>query len=238
MGTLGVGIMNSMAFSLTANNNSKVDGYQISFGTVDFQPHPLTLTPVFASLDREMDLIIESLNFCAGSLGSIRLSDSTKSDQWARKTTTIAISESSVGSSSRTNSPVSFATTESRGEKIKELDETMGNLDIGEVMDHLNLDQKDFTTRSGGVSSNVHQVCVIITEAAEENDDAGNIVVDTQGNKPRSNIEKENEKIYVSAGEWRVIMSTINHGTVVPANSRREVLMGYQYTLHQHKKKL
>jgi hypothetical protein len=33
-------------------------------------------------------------------------------------------------------------------------------------------------------------------------------------------------------------MSAINHGTKVPANSRREVLMGYQYALHQHKKKL
>jgi hypothetical protein len=33
-------------------------------------------------------------------------------------------------------------------------------------------------------------------------------------------------------------MSAINHGTEVPANSRRKVLMGYQYALHQHKKKL
>jgi hypothetical protein len=33
-------------------------------------------------------------------------------------------------------------------------------------------------------------------------------------------------------------MSAINHGTKVPANSRRGVLMGYQYALHQHKKKL
>jgi hypothetical protein len=33
-------------------------------------------------------------------------------------------------------------------------------------------------------------------------------------------------------------MSAINHGTEVPANSRREVLMGYQYTLHQRRKKL
>jgi hypothetical protein len=33
-------------------------------------------------------------------------------------------------------------------------------------------------------------------------------------------------------------MSAINHGTEVPANSRREVLMGYQYALHQHKKRL
>jgi hypothetical protein len=33
-------------------------------------------------------------------------------------------------------------------------------------------------------------------------------------------------------------MSAINHSTEVPEGSRREVLMGYQYTLHQHKKKL
>jgi hypothetical protein len=33
-------------------------------------------------------------------------------------------------------------------------------------------------------------------------------------------------------------MSAINHGTDIPTNSRREVLMGYQYALHQHKKKL
>jgi hypothetical protein len=44
--------------------------------------------------------------------------------------------------------------------------------------------------------------------------------------------------VHVSAGEWRMIMTAINHGTDVPADSRREVLMGYQYALHQHKKKL
>jgi hypothetical protein len=123
MGSLGVGIMNLTAFSLLANGNSKVDGNQISFGTVDFQLHPPTLTPVFASLD-QMDLTIESLNFHVGSLGLIRLSDSTKSDPSTCKTATIAMSESSVGSSSEVNSPVSFATTENIGEKkIKELDD-------------------------------------------------------------------------------------------------------------------
>jgi hypothetical protein len=33
-------------------------------------------------------------------------------------------------------------------------------------------------------------------------------------------------------------MSAVNHGTEVPEGSRREVLMGYQYALHQHRKKL
>jgi hypothetical protein len=57
-------------------------------------------------------------------------------------------------------------------------------------------------------------------------------------NNPRSNSRKEKEKIYVSAGESIVIMSAINHSTEVPADSRREVLMGYQYALHQHKNRL
>jgi hypothetical protein len=117
VGTLGVGIMNSTAFSLLASSNSKVDENQISFGTIDFQLHPPTLIPVFASLDQEMDLMIASLNFPVGSLGSIRLSDPTKLDSSARKTATIVISESSVGSSSEVNSPVSFTTTENPGEK-------------------------------------------------------------------------------------------------------------------------
>jgi hypothetical protein len=65
-----------------------------------------------------------------------------------------------------------------------------------------------------------------VTEAAEENNDDGNIVVDTQGNNPKSNSGKE-EKVYISAGEWRIIMSAINHGIEVHTNSRGEVLMGY-----------
>jgi hypothetical protein len=43
----------------------------------------------------------------------------------------------------------------------------------------------------------------------------------------RSSSKKEKEKIHVSAGEWRIIMSAINHGTEVPADSRIKVLMGY-----------
>jgi hypothetical protein len=88
MGTRGIGIMNSMAFWLLANNNQEVDGSQ------------------------EMDLMIGSLNFRVGSLGLIRLSDQAKPDPSASETKTITISESSLGSSNKVNSPVSFATTE------------------------------------------------------------------------------------------------------------------------------
>jgi hypothetical protein len=59
-----------------------------------------------------------------------------------------------------------------------------------------------------------------------------------QVDKIRSNSKKEKEKVHVSAREWRMIMTAVNHGTDVPIDSRREVLMGYQYALHQHRKKL
>jgi hypothetical protein len=146
MGTLGIGIMNSMAFSLLANNNSKVDRNQISFGTIEFQLHPPTLTPIFASLDQEMDLTIGSLNFRIGFLGLTRLSDSTKSDPSAKKVAAVAMTELPVGSSSEVNSPVSFTKMGKREEKIEALNELMENIDIGEAMDHLDLDRKDFTT--------------------------------------------------------------------------------------------
>jgi hypothetical protein len=53
-------------------------------------------------------------------------------DPSAGKTTMMAISKSSVGSSSEVNSPVSLTTAENTKEKIKELDETMENLDLEE----------------------------------------------------------------------------------------------------------
>jgi hypothetical protein len=88
VGTMGVGIMNSMTFSLLANSNPEVDESQ------------------------EMELTIGSLNFYVGPSGSTRFSDPVKSGPSASKTKTITMSGSSVGSSSEVNSPVSLAATE------------------------------------------------------------------------------------------------------------------------------
>jgi hypothetical protein len=104
--------MNSTAFSLLANSSPEVDENEISFGTIDFQPHPSNSTPIFESIHHDMDLMIGSLNFCVGSLGLIRLSDLAKLDPSASEAKTIAMSESSVGSSSEANSPISLATAD------------------------------------------------------------------------------------------------------------------------------
>jgi hypothetical protein len=214
MGTLGVGIMNLTVFSLLANNNPEVDESQ------------------------EMELTIESLSFYVGPLGSTRLSDPTRSGPSASKAERITISGSSVGSSSEVNSSVSLTAIEDMQEKLKEFDETQGKPEVEATVVKTYDNSRDFSIESSGVSRSVHQLCVIITEAAKEDNHEGNKEVDLQVDNSRSNSKKEKEKIHVSIGEWRIIMSAINHDTEVPADSRREVLMGYQYALHQHKKKL
>jgi hypothetical protein len=137
-----------MAFLLLADSSPEVDENQISFGTVDFQPHPSNFTPIFEIMDQDMDLTIGSLNFHVGSLGSIRLSDPAKPNPLTSEAKTIAMSESSVGSSSEANSSVSFATIEIAGEKIAELDETMENLDLGDQLEDLMICHKDTSDKS------------------------------------------------------------------------------------------
>jgi hypothetical protein len=206
--------MNSTAFSPLASNNPEVDENQ------------------------EMELTFGSLSFYIGPSGSTRLSDPTKTDPSASKTKRITASGSSVGSSSEVNSPVSLTAIEDMVETLEEFDETRGKPDVEEAVAKTHDSSRDFAIENNGVSRSVHQLCVIITEAAEEDNHEGNKEVDLQVDKPRNNSKKEKEKIHVSTEEWRIIMSAINHGTEVPTYSRREVPMGYQYALHQHKKKL
>jgi hypothetical protein len=120
VGTLGVGIMDLMAFLPSSKSNSKFNGNQITFGTVKFRPHPPTLAPFFAdflfcsrtllfcgpfvaSLDREIDLTIGSFNYRVRSLGSLRLSDPIPLGLLVGKTAVVATLETSVGSSSEVN---------------------------------------------------------------------------------------------------------------------------------------
>jgi hypothetical protein len=189
--------MNLMAFSLLASSNLEVDENQ------------------------EMELTFGSLSFCIGPSGSTRLSDPTKSVPLVGKAERMTTSGSSVGSSSEANSPVSLAATENLQGKLEEPDETGQETIVEEAVDK----SRDIASISSGVSRSVHQLCVIITKAEEENNHTGNKEVDMQVDKIRS-------KVHVSAGEWRMIMTAVNHGTDVPVDSRRKVLMGYQYVLY------
>jgi hypothetical protein len=208
VGNLGVGVMNSTAFSLLANNSSELDGSQ------------------------EMELTIGSLSIIVEPSGSSRLSDSMKPDPSANKPEAEETLESSEGSSSEANSPVSIDKAPIvEGEKIQQ------NFDSKKIVYQAHSNAKDFVVGSSGISK-VHQLCIIITEAEEENNSKGNMNVDRQVDKVKDHNKKEKEKVHVSAGEWRMIKSAINHGIEVPEGSRREVLIGYQYALYQHRKKL
>jgi hypothetical protein len=138
--------MNSTAFSLLANSNPKVDEIQIPFGTVDVQPHQSSFTQVFESMDQDMDLMIGSLNFHVGSLGSICLLDSAKPGPSASEPKTVAMSESSEGSSSEVNSPVSLAETEEG--KIAGGDKTMENFDLEVQLEDLMICHNDTSDKS------------------------------------------------------------------------------------------
>jgi hypothetical protein len=263
VGTLGVGNMNSTAFSLLANNSSEVDENQISFGTVDFQPHPPNFTPIFESMDQDMDLTIGSLNFHVGSLGSIRLSDPAKPDPSASEAKTVAMSESSVGSSSEANSLVSFAATEIIEGKIAEVDETMENFDLGDQLENLMIchdDTSDKSTNTWKTGLELHededsmfsslnskfdnryQVLAIIGDNSEELNENNNPVLNPANVSRGANhlVEGETadslasrEKVRLSAEEWRIIKIVVEHGVPIPIDASKNMLLGYHYALQQ-----
>jgi hypothetical protein len=99
-------------------------------------------------MDQDMGLTIGSLNFRVGSLGLIRLSDPAKPGPSASESKTVAVSESSVSSSSEVNSAVSFAATEIEEGKIAEVNETLENFDLGDQLEDLMICHDDTSDKS------------------------------------------------------------------------------------------
>jgi hypothetical protein len=99
-------------------------------------------------MDQAMDLMIGSLNFCIGLLGSIRLSDPAKPGPSASKSKTETMSESSEGSSGKVNSPVSFAEIETEERKFAEGNETMENFDLEVQLEDLMICHDDTSDKS------------------------------------------------------------------------------------------
>jgi hypothetical protein len=146
-----------MTFSLLSKSNSKIDGNQITFGVIDFQPHPQTLALAFANLDQEMNLTIGRFNFCIGSLGSVLLSDPIKLGPSAGKTAITATLETSVGSSSEVSSSVSIKPT--KGNTVEELNEIMENLDLEESSGYQDISFDGNSNHSNSYSKEDFMVC-------------------------------------------------------------------------------
>jgi hypothetical protein len=175
----------------------------------------------------------------------------------------MAMSESSGSSSSEVNSPVSFTTMEKMEDKIKELDKTMENLDLGEqsgdfmvccgsISDksidtwktRLELHEDDQTIFSSynRKFDNLYQILAIIGANSEEFDDNNNPVLNPANVTGGANHLAEGDtaeylttraKIRLTADEWNTIKAAIEHGTTIPVDTSKEVLQGYHYALHR-----
>jgi hypothetical protein len=183
-----------------------------------------------------------------------------KPDQSASKAKTIAMSESSVDSSSEANSPVSFATIEIAGEKIAELDETMENFDLGDQLEDLMICHDDTSDKSidfwkiglelheddesifssfDSKFYNQYHVLIIVDDNLEELNENNNLVLNPANINRGANHLAEGEttdslasreKVRLSAKEWKIIKTTVD--------ASKNMLLGYHYALRQQSKQL
>jgi hypothetical protein len=119
--------MNSMAFSLLTSSSAEIDE------------------------SGEMELTIGSLSIFIGPSGSTRLSDPAKPDPSASEPKTEAMVESSEGSSSEVNSPVSTGEAQ-----IAEGDKIQGKFDMEVKALKTHNSTRDRAIGSSGVSKSVH----------------------------------------------------------------------------------
>jgi hypothetical protein len=150
---------------------------------------------------------------------------------------------------------------ESMEDKIEELDKAMENLDLGEqlgdfmiccgnILDKstdtwktgLELHEDDQTTFSSCSSKfdNQYRILAIIGDNLEEFDDNNNPVLNSANVTRGANHLAEGDtveslttraKIRLSADEWNTIKAAIEHGTTIPVDASKEVLLGYHCAL-------
>jgi hypothetical protein len=234
--------MNSTAFSLLANSSSEVNGSQ------------------------EMELTIGSLSIFIGPSGSSRLLDPMKQDPSASEPEATAIMEYSDGSSREVNSPISLE--EVQKGRITEDNNAKDNFNTGIQLDDLMICLDDISDKStdtwkiglelseddnsifSSFNSNLGKQCqvlAIVGDNSEEFDENNNPVLNPANINRGANHLAEGqtaeslttrEKIRLSADEWRIIREAVEHGTPMPSNSSKDMLLGYHYALRQQAKQL
>jgi hypothetical protein len=222
--------MNSTAFFALANSNTEVNKNQ------------------------EMELTIRSLSIFIGPSGSSRLSDPTKQDPSASEPETVAMMEYSEGSSSEVNSPVSLE--EVQKGKIAEDNEAMENFNAGVQLKDLMICLNDISDKStdtwktglelsedgdsifSSFNSNIGKQCqvlAIVGDNSEEFDENNNLVLNpanidrganhlAEGQTAESLTAREKNRL--SVNEWRIIREAVEHGTPIPSNSSKDMLLG------------
>jgi hypothetical protein len=174
------------------------------------------------------------------------------------------MSESSEGSSSEVNSPVSFAETEEG--KIAGGDETIENFNLEVQLEdlmtcHDDTSDKSTDTWKTGLEfqeddslifssfnsklNNRYQVLAIVGDNSEELDENNNPVLNPANVNRGANYLAEGEtadslatreKVRLSVDEWRAIKTAVEHDTPIPINACKNMLLGYHYALRQQSK--
>jgi hypothetical protein len=115
-------------------------------------------------------------------------------------------------------------------------------------MSGLELHNNEETIFSSDTNHNIsiqHQVYMIIDKTSEESDDNNNPIINLQnlgrGTKYRTKGDTDatiaaRVTVRLTAVEWETIKAAVNYGGVL--DSSRNILMGYEYALHRHGKRL
>jgi hypothetical protein len=119
-----------------------------------------------------------------------------------------------------------------------------------EWMPGLELYDDEPTVFSSGASHNIsnqHQVYVIIGETSKEFNDNNNPIINPQNLDRRAKYIDDGETeatvaarvtVWLTPTEWETIKAAINHDGVLPLDSSRNILMGYQYAIHWQGRRL
>jgi hypothetical protein len=174
--------------------------------------------------------------------------------------------EYSDGSSSEVNSPVSLE--EVQKGNLTESNNTKDNFSTGIQLDDLMICLDDISDKStdtwktglelsedgdsifSSFNSNIGkrcQVLAIVGDNSEEFDENNNPVLNPANIDRGANHLAEGqtveslttrEKIRLSVDEWKIIREAVEHGTPIPSNSSKDMLLGYHYALRQQAKQL
>jgi hypothetical protein len=178
------------------------------------------------------------------------------------------MSESSEGSSSEVNLPVSSMEIEAEKREFAEGDETMENFDLEVQLEDLMISHDDASDKSmdtwktglelhedensifssfDNKFDNRYQVLAITEDNSEEFDENNNPVLNPSNINRGANHLAEGEtadslvnreKIRLSVDEWNIIKTAVEHCTPIPNNANRNMLFGYHYALRQQSKLL
>jgi hypothetical protein len=176
------------------------------------------------------------------------------------------MSESSEGSSSEVNSPVSLAEVEEG--KLAGGDETIENFDLEVQLEDLIICHDDTSDKStdtwktglelskddnlifssfNSKLDNRYHVLAITGDNSEELDENNNPMLNPANINRGANHLAEGEtadfltnrkKVQLSVEEWRRIKTAVEHGMPISTNSSRNMLLGYHYALRQQAKQL